>query len=601
MINPIYIAKVVPLTMIVNKGLQYFIIYVSISIALISWSIYTSLEVSPNAFTFLIEFTDGYKLGILLNFLFLLFLISGKFIQWLLFGELRIIEIEHLVEKLPIYFINLLFNLTTNDNNLVLNCLLLGIAISFKVFHVILIDRLDFVHMKIFNNSSNESYTTSKVLQKYLTNIYFWLIFSFIISDFSVAKFLVYDVFQGINSVTCLLFGFQFAVQGVEALTYYCKLLLNIYELAFYRNESENEDENGDLENEEEDERVWDNKAFFTKSIDIFSASLKAISYLGFIYLLTIHSGLSLPISMLQGTYMSLKQTYKEMSQLFAFIESSKKLDSQLSNATKEELEASDNLCIICREDMHSLDDYERIHHKKLSARRYPKKLKCGHILHMGCLKDWLERSEICPLCRRKVFTEQQGQGEGQGEPQEQGERQGDVELQEEVQVAEGQPEIQVPERLQHEAEDQASNETRGDQEIQRQEPNGNEDTNEFNNEGGELGRENNLDIRRRNLLNNLNIPAEYPEATTTPPPTRTEPSEVYQSITLPTNAIIPQDWILLPLHKSNNNKYKVDYSTFNQGTLTIKKKPPGNELNIIEPSYLNSNNDNTDQSAFGF
>lgn len=251
--------------MIIDKSHQYFIGYISVSIALISWSVYSSLEISPNAFTFLIEFTDGYKLGILLNFLFLSFVLCGKLIQILLFGQLRIIEVEHLVEKLPIYFINLLFNLTTNDNNLILNCLLLGIAVSLKIFHVILIDRLDYVHMKIFNNSSNERYTTSKVLQKYLTSLYFWLILSFIISDFAVAKFLVYDVFQGINSVTCLLFGFQFAVQGVEALTYYSKLLLNIYELAFYRNQQddfdtdeENEEELDEEEEEEDNERVWD-------------------------------------------------------------------------------------------------------------------------------------------------------------------------------------------------------------------------------------------------------------------------------------------------------------------------------------------------------
>ncbi|CUM54096.1 unnamed protein product [Debaryomyces tyrocola] len=569
-------------TMIIDKSHQYFIGYISVSIALISWSAYSSLEISPNAFTFLIEFTDGYKLGILLNFLFLSFVLSGKLIQILLFGHLRIIEVEHLVEKLPIYFINLLFNLTTNDNNLILNCLLLGIAVSFKIFHVILIDRLDYVHMKIFNNSSNERYTTSKVLQKYLTSLYFWLILSFIISDFAVAKFLVYDVFQGINSVTCLLFGFQFAVQGVEALTYYSKLLLNIYELAFYRNQQddldtdeENEEELDEEEEEEDNERVWDNKAFFSKSIDICSASLKAISYLGFIYLLTIHSGLSLPISMLQGTYLSLKQTYKEISQLFAFIESSKKLDSQLPNATKDELESSDNLCIICREDMFALDEYERAHHKKLSSRRYPKKLKCGHILHMGCLKDWLERSEICPLCRRKVFQAEENdlQEHAQTQAHPQPEAQAQPEAQPEAQQ-EAQPEAQPEAQLQVPPETQQAQPTRINQ----------EDT-----------RINVVDQtqRNQNILNQLNIPAEYPEPTITPPPTRTtEPSEVFQTIRLPTTAIIPQDWTILPLHKSTNDKYKIDFSSFNQGTLTIKQKPPGNELSIIEPNLSSSSHD---------
>mmetsp|Transcript_5686 Transcript_5686/g.6784 ORF Transcript_5686/g.6784 Transcript_5686/m.6784 type:complete len:572 (+) Transcript_5686:1507-3222(+) len=552
--------------MIIDKSYQYFIGYISVSIALISWSVYSSLEISPNVFTFLIEFTDGYKLGILLNFLFLSFVLSGKFIQVLLFGHLRIIEVEHLVEKLPIYFINLLFNLTTNDNNLILNCLLLGIAVSFKIFHVILIDRLDYIHMKIFNNSSNERYTTYNILQKYLTSLYFWLILLFIISDFAIAKFLVYDVFQGINSVTCLLFGFQFAVQGVEALTYYSKLVLNIYELAFYRHQQDDFDiDEEDEEEEEDNERVWDNKAFFSKSIDICSASLKAISYLGFIYLLTIHSGLSLPISMLQGTYLSLKQTYKEISQLFAFIESSKKLDSQLPNATKEELESSDNLCIICREDMYALDEYERTHHKSLPARRYPKKLNCGHILHMGCLKDWLERSEICPLCRRKVFQAEENdlQQQTQGEAQPAAQPAAQPVAQPAAQPA-AQPEVAL--------------------QTQQAQPTGTNEESRIRNADDEIQ-------RNQNILNELNIPAEYPEPTITPPPTRTtEPSEVYQTIRLPTTAIIPQDWTILPLHRSTNEQYKVDFSTFNQGTLTIKRKPPGNELSVIEPNLSSYN-----------
>lgn len=540
-----------------SKSLQYFMGYTSISVLLISWSIYNSLETSPNAFTFLVEFTDGYKLTILLNFLLLCFLLSGKLMQMLLFGELRIIEAEHLVEKLPIFFINLLFNLATNDNNLILNCVLLGISVTFKIFHIILIDRLDFVHMKIYNNSTNDTYTTLKVLQKYLTSLYFWMTLSFIIGDFAVAKFLVYDVFQGINSVTCLLFGFQFAVQGVEALTYYSKLLLNIYELAFFRNQDDDFDiDNPEEEEDEDNERVWENKAFFSKSVDICSASLKAVSYLAFIYLLTIHSGLSLPISMLQGTYLSMKQMYKEVSQLFNFIESSKKLDSQLPNATKEELEACDNLCIICREDMLALDEYERTHRKKMSGRRYPKKLKCGHILHMGCLKDWLERSEICPLCRRKVFqNEQQPEAQTQADETNQNE--------------------ELPDRPQA-AEPAANNQQQRDDNELR---------------STQVEEERDIPNRSQDILNELNIPAEYPENQRTPDTSTStssrtiEPLESYQSIRLPTSAIIPQDWTILPLHKSSKDEYRVDFSTRNQGSLIIKPRPSGGELSIIEPT----------------
>jgi E3 ubiquitin-protein ligase synoviolin len=36
------------------------------------------------------------------------------------------------------------------------------------------------------------------------------------------------------------------------------------------------------------------------------------------------------------------------------------------------------------------------------------KKLPCGHILHFGCLKSWLERQQVCPTCRRPVARDGQ-------------------------------------------------------------------------------------------------------------------------------------------------------------------------------------------------
>lgn len=71
-------------------------------------------------------------------------------------------------------------------------------------------------------------------------------------------------------------------------------------------------------------------------------------------------------------------------------------------DATQEELD-QENTCIICREDMRVWD---------LNAnpgaldRTRPKKLPCGHILHLGCLKSWLERQQVCPTCRSPVTAD---------------------------------------------------------------------------------------------------------------------------------------------------------------------------------------------------
>lgn len=57
-------------------------------------------------------------------------------------------------------------------------------------------------------------------------------------------------------------------------------------------------------------------------------------------------------------------------------------------DATPEELQLSDNICIICREDMVSNS----------------KKLPCGHIFHTTCLRSWFQRQQTCPTCRLNIL-----------------------------------------------------------------------------------------------------------------------------------------------------------------------------------------------------
>uniref|UniRef100_A0AAV2MGY4 RING-type E3 ubiquitin transferase n=1 Tax=Knipowitschia caucasica TaxID=637954 RepID=A0AAV2MGY4_KNICA len=57
-------------------------------------------------------------------------------------------------------------------------------------------------------------------------------------------------------------------------------------------------------------------------------------------------------------------------------------------DATPEDLQASDNVCIICREEMVT------------SA----KKLPCNHIFHSSCLRSWFQRQQTCPTCRMDIL-----------------------------------------------------------------------------------------------------------------------------------------------------------------------------------------------------
>ncbi|XP_073310084.1 E3 ubiquitin protein ligase RIN2-like [Primulina huaijiensis] len=67
-------------------------------------------------------------------------------------------------------------------------------------------------------------------------------------------------------------------------------------------------------------------------------------------------------------------------------------LHGALPDATSEDLRAYDDECAICREPMAKA-----------------KKLPCGHLFHLACLRSWLDQglseSYSCPTCRKPLFT----------------------------------------------------------------------------------------------------------------------------------------------------------------------------------------------------
>lgn len=393
-----------------GKGALWIAAYGAFSITAFGITLATLASKAFDYLTLMHELTDNFKLTILLNFVVCCFLLGGIFSIRVLFGELRIIEVEKIADQLPFYGLNLLFILF-NDDNLLLNIVWAGVTVIAKVYHIIVLNRLDFVQLRVVNNLSRESYTPARIFRIFSLNLYVLLLAAFIFCDLVMAKILAYDVFQGVSSIGSLLFGIQFGVMGIEGFTYSGKLVLNVYELMFYRAQNHsrvNDDAELDdldvLDDEENSEIIWENKAIYTQSFEIIASASKAAFYSVFIYILYVHSGMAPPIPIIQGSFFAVVSVAKQALQLRAYIKQSRILENLLASATHEELEAADYLCIICREDMHAPDLYEQRRGKALMPRRCPKKLQCGHILHLGCLKDWLERSDNCPLCRKKVF-----------------------------------------------------------------------------------------------------------------------------------------------------------------------------------------------------
>jgi len=169
-----------------------------------------------------------------------------------------------------------------------------------------------------------------------------------------------------------------------------------------------------EAEVDEEDIEVpgWEAKGSWLFALDIGTDFLKLVAYMAFFTILTVFYGI--PIYIIRDMYLTLRSFTKRVSDYIRYQHATRDMHARYPDATAEELEP-DNTCIVCREEMrpwHAVDAQARraadpLAHS-VNERHRPKKLPCGHILHFGCLRSWLERQQACPICRRSVLAQPQ-------------------------------------------------------------------------------------------------------------------------------------------------------------------------------------------------
>ncbi|KAK3325338.1 hypothetical protein B0H66DRAFT_548026 [Apodospora peruviana] len=161
--------------------------------------------------------------------------------------------------------------------------------------------------------------------------------------------------------------------------------------------------EQEELPNEEDVDEMdievpgWESKGFWVLSLDLIADLVKLCLYTAFFCILFTFYGL--PIHIIRDWFMTARSFLKRLSALIRYRQALKDMD-QYPDATPEDLGQEDT-CIICREEMRPWDPADATQVERTRA----KKLPCGHILHFGCLKSWLERQQVCPTCRRPVVA----------------------------------------------------------------------------------------------------------------------------------------------------------------------------------------------------
>uniref|UniRef100_A0A672MLF0 RING-type E3 ubiquitin transferase n=1 Tax=Sinocyclocheilus grahami TaxID=75366 RepID=A0A672MLF0_SINGR len=288
---------------------------------------------------------------------FVLVFLLGKLMRKVFFGQLRAAEMEHLIER-SWYAVTetcLAFTVFRDDFSprfVALFTLLLFL----KCFHWLAEDRVDFME-----RSPNISWVFHfRVLS---------LMVLLGVLDFLFVNHACHSIITRGASVQ-LVFGFEYAILMTVVLTIFIKYTLHTVDL--------------------QSENPWDNKAVYMLYTELFTGFIKVLLYMAFMtIMIKVHT---FPLFAIRPMYLAMRQFKKAVTDAIMSRRAIRNMNTLYPDATPEDLQATDNVCIICREEMVT----------------GAKKLPCNHIFHSSCLRSWFQRQQTCPTCRMDVLRASQ-------------------------------------------------------------------------------------------------------------------------------------------------------------------------------------------------
>ncbi|KXT03778.1 hypothetical protein AC578_776 [Pseudocercospora eumusae] len=381
----------------------------------------------------------------------LLLILSCGFLyglQRVLYGRLRPIEIEQLSEKAWYAVLDTLlampsFREDVGGQLLVMFVLLL----AGKVWGWIGEGRVDVLEQGQMSTGGNAARLFHARLA---TSLIISVLFSF-----GMLKHCVDAVVEDPRPGMMVIFTFEFAVQCVFSTFTLARYGLSLVEMSVVKkqtaaaiearkNEIKAEREaakalarqeereeptfEGEIEVDENEVDVpgWEEKRRWLFGLELFTDMIKLVIYIFFFTVSITFNGL--PMHIMRDVYMTFASFSKRITDYVAYRKATTEMNTRYPDATTEEIR-------VCREEMVAWAEGEPQAPPQPQANAQPgdhapaapqpqpaaapvavparrrdegiraKKLPCGHILHLRCLKAWLERQQVCPTCRRPVVT----------------------------------------------------------------------------------------------------------------------------------------------------------------------------------------------------
>jgi E3 ubiquitin-protein ligase synoviolin len=284
---------------------------------------------------------------------FVIVIIAGKFMRKIFFGHLRAAEMEHLIER-SWYAVTetcLAFTVFRDDFSPRFVALF-TILLFLKCFHWLAEDRIDYMERSpvisvLFHIRAISLMTLLSVLDAhFISHAYH----NTLIKGPSVQ----------------LVFGFEYAVLLTAVVHVFVKYILHTIDL--------------------QSDNPWENKAVYLLYTEVILGGIKVLFYLFFLaIMIKVHT---FPLFIIRPMYLTVREFKKALNDVVMSRRAIRNMNTLYPDATPEELSAGDNVCIICREEMHAVC----------------KKLPCNHIFHTSCLRSWFQRQQTCPTCRMDVL-----------------------------------------------------------------------------------------------------------------------------------------------------------------------------------------------------
>lgn len=297
--------------------------------------------------------TSKFSIVVLGNFALMLTVFVGRLAKSLFLGTLRAEEQELIYSNARFAITETCLALTIFHEELSMKVFALFTGLLFsKVFHWLSHSRVEFFERSEVTNRWSHARLVS-------------LMALLLASDMFVLGMCTYMCMQHGPSVL-ILFGFEYAILGVSVAMTLVRYVLFVVDM--------------------QSGWAWQSKGGYVFLLEFLGEALRFILFVVFFGIIFTYYGI--PLHIVRELYISYSNIRQRLEKYRNYRMLMKSLNSRFPDATSEELEEQGE-CIICRDPLTE-----------------GKKLECGHIFHLDCLRRWFQESNVCPVCKQTVSVD---------------------------------------------------------------------------------------------------------------------------------------------------------------------------------------------------